>query len=440
MSIRTHMRRIAGILAVLVCASVLAPLAQADKVTLRDGTVVEGEIVREFEGSVWIKALVSGVEQTQFFAGGQVASIERDGDADPSSPDAPQTPATAASDTRPNPTEQRRDFSGGRRAAVLSLGEEGKDMVGLFMTAESIRNAIPLLEAEGVDTVVLRINSGGGYLLEIQRLSDVIEEELKPKFRVVTWIEYAISAAAMTAHVVEEHYFMRRGSYGACTGWSGALEGVKGRELEEVIYMMEKISAKGGYDPDIMRAMQVTDDLRPGGAPLSYDKDPVTGRVIDFYQNTEGEHVLNTKDRILTFTSETAAECGFSKGTADTLDELAQAMGLTEVEWVGDWVDGVDYPVSRAERYMRDFRERTNQDLMRLNQYWIGYQQAIQIAQSTPREDRGAFVGRARTELRKIVRMVDNNANLSLLQMGIYPEDFPKWVDEQEKLLRDLMR
>lgn len=431
---KTMMQRLAGALAMLVLA--LAPLASADTITLRDGTVIEGEIVRELDGNIWIKSSISGVERTVFYTQGQIASVERDSEATPATKEAP----ARASERRPSSEPQPRSFSGGNRAAIISLGEGGdKNTVGLYMTAESLRRTIPLLEAEGVDTVVLRINSGGGYLLELQRLSDVIHEELKPKFRVVTWIEYAISAAAMTAHVVEEHYFMSRGSYGACTGWSGDLQGMKGRELEEVVYMMEKISAKGGYPKEIMLAMQVTDDLRPGGAPLSYDKDRSTGEVT-FYQNTEGDHVLNTKDRILTFTSETAEACGFSKGTADTLDQLAKAMGLTEVTWVGEWIPGVDYPVSRAERYMRDFRDRTERDLKNLRKYATLYEQAVAMARGTPLEDRGAFVGRARRELNKIVKMVDNNPNMALFQLGMYPEDFPRWVDEQEKMLRDLMR
>ena len=434
---KTFVQRFAGVLAVLVCALVLAPLVQADKVKLRDGQLVEGEIIKELDGNIWIKSTVSGVERTVFYSQAQIISIERD-EASPGAPE--EGPRAVASERRPGSEPKPRSFAGAKRAAVISLGGGGdKDMVGLFMTAESLRRAVPLLEAEGVDTVVLRINSGGGALIEIQRLSDFIQEELKPKFRVVTWIEYAISAAAMTAHCVEEHYFMRRGSYGACTGWSGDLQGMKGRDLEEVVYMMEQISANGGYDTRIMLAMQVTDDLRPGGAPLSYDKDSVTG-AVNFYQNTDGDHVLNTKERILTFTSETAEDCGFSKGTADTLDELAGAMGMTEVQWVGDWVSGIDYPVSRAERSIREFRDKTERDANNVRQYFTLYQQAVQIARGTPREDRGAFVGRARRELNKIVKMVDNNPNMALFILGMYPEDFPKWVAEQEKMLRELMR
>ncbi|MEO0631245.1 MAG: hypothetical protein AAFY46_11050, partial [Planctomycetota bacterium] len=47
--------------------------------------------------------------------------------------------------------------------------------------------------------VVIKIKSGGGFGLEVQKISDVIHEEFKPKFQTVAWIESAISAAAMSA-------------------------------------------------------------------------------------------------------------------------------------------------------------------------------------------------------------------------------------------------
>src|ERR1041384_4869288 len=138
-------------------------------------------------------------------------------------------------------------MTGVPRAAVISLGDHDKEMVGQFITADSLDRCIPLLEKEHIDIVAIRINSGGGALLEIQKLSDEIEFKFKPKFRTVAWIEHAISAAAMTAHCMEEIYLMPGASYGACTGWYGQLTAVKGRDLQEVLYMMEKISARGKH-------------------------------------------------------------------------------------------------------------------------------------------------------------------------------------------------
>ncbi len=419
-------------MAAFVLASVIAifPAQAGDKIHLKDGTVIECTITEELEGYYWIKYMVSGVEDTRIIGPDEILKVERD-----VKPEAPKKPDT----TRPAPaknTNQPR-VSSGPKAIVLTLGDRvgDKDMVGMYVTADSIERAIPYLEEQlGTDRqgiLVLRINSGGGALLEIQKLSDVIEYKLKPKFRVVAWIDWAISAAAMTAHCVEEIYFTTRGNYGACTGWFGQLTAVSGRELEEVLFMMEKISKRGGYDPKIMRAMQIMD-------PLSATIDD-NGQVT-WYQSLDGEHVVNEEGRVLTFTSDVALKFGFSKGTADTVEQLAVAMRVPEVTWIGEWVPGVDYPVSAAETEMRRFRDRAKEDQERINEYFSRYGAAIAVAQQTPREDRGRFVNRAREALGLMVRMVRNNPNFALFIFNMLPEQFNQWVDEQEKLLRDLMR
>jgi hypothetical protein len=137
-------------------------------------------------------------------------------------------------------------------------------------------------------------------------------------------------------------------------------------------------------------------------------------------------------------TSVTAQQIGFADGIADTLDELATAMGLTEVEWVGETVEGVPYPVSKAERHLRRFREQTARDEQSINEYFDGYNVAVGLAREAAPENRGKFVGFARRSLNSLVRMVDNNPNLSLFMLGRTEEDFRRWVREQEEMLRNL--
>src|SRR5207237_1016240 len=96
---------------------------------------------------------------------------------------------------------------------------------------------------------------------------------------------------------------------------------------------------------EIMAAMQILE------RPLSYTLD-ANGEVHFYQDETSGEHVLNTKDKILCFNSVQAANCRFSKGTADTLEELTRAMGLSEVEWVGAKKPGYLWPVCKAEEHM----------------------------------------------------------------------------------------
>jgi hypothetical protein len=402
-----------------------APFALAeDTVHLKDGTVVTGEIQREIEGSVWIKTKISGIETTKFILGDNIASIDRDEPAE-ETPKADVKPAKAeaASPRRP----------GVPRAAVISL--EGT--VGIQMTAKTLEDLIPVLEKElgtdGSGIVVFKVNSGGGLLLEIQKLSDVIHNEYKHRFRTVAWIESAISAAAMTSHCIEEIYLLPEGSYGACTGWSGQLVAVKGRGLESVLYMMEQISARGGYDPKIMRSMQINE-------PLSCTIDPRTGEV-SWYQNEDGQYLVNPADKILTFTAPDALKYGFSKGTAANLDELTKAMGYQEIDWVGEERTGYIYPISKAEEMMLAYRERVTDDEERTREYFTNYQQARGIAAAAPIDQRPRFVGRAKQHLRKIESMVRNNPNFALLTWNMTFEDWEKdWLEAEEEYLSSLLR
>jgi hypothetical protein len=398
--------------------------ARADKLHLKDGRTLDGTATKEVSGYVWFKVTIGGIEQEQVYKPDQIDRLERD---------TPGTPAAEPAKAAPAPVpEKKSGFSGAPRAAVISLGEEPeKEMVGEFITADSLERCIPLLEEEKIEIVVLRINSGGGALLEIQKLSDVIQYKLKPKFRVVAWIEHAISAAAMTAHCCEEIYMMPGASYGACTGWSGQLVAVKGRQLEEVLYMMEKISARGNHDSKIMRSMQI---MEPLSCTIDENGD------VKWYQNLEGQSVVNPEQRILCFNSQDAAKYKFSKGTAATYEELGKAMGLAEVEWVGKKVPSIPYPVCKAEAEMRRFREQSSVDQKSLNEYYTEYQLSIQLAESSPPEDRGKFVNRARQALDKIKRMVKNNPNWAIFIFGMQPEEFKEWVEKQEERLRKLIK
>ena len=403
-----------------------------DRVHLHDGRVIEGAITREAGGYVWITAIVDGIEQRLVLRPADIKSIER-GVGEPARPATRDTPR----DTRDRPASdaQTRRLTGEatKRAAVISFGEGGdKDMVGIFATADSFRRAIPLLEEDGIDVLVIEFNSGGGALLEIEKISELIQYELKPKFEVKAWIRYCISAAAMSAHTIEEIYFMPQGSYGACTGWYGPLIAMEGRGLEEVLYMMERVSARGGHHPAIMRSMQINE-------PLSATINPTTG-AVEWSQSEQGEHLVNPGTEILTLTSDVAERFGFSKGTAANLDELTEAMGYSELEWVGETVPGIPYPVSRAEKMLREFRARTLNDQQRFQEWVVGYQQALGIAQQMPLADRGPFVNRARTFLQRIAGMVRNNPNLAIFQLNMPdPSMFDEWYREQDEMLRRLM-
>ncbi|MEM1330535.1 MAG: hypothetical protein AAGG07_08245 [Planctomycetota bacterium] len=435
----TLRRLIAGATAAAVMLLAVPGAADAaDRITLADGSVLEGEIVRELDGYLWVKVKLGGLEKQRLLEPSDYTEIERDAeasvnnDADGSREKAEAVPSqTPEQGTKP----AKREFAEGTpRGAIISLGDgDDQEMVGIYINRPILERLIPILEEEEIDIVVFRINSGGGLLYSVERNSEIIHNEYKPRFRVVSWIESAISAAAMSAHAIEEHYFMPEGNYGAATGWYGQGTEIKGGSLEEALYSMEKISARGGHDFRIARSMQITE-------PLSADVD-IYGNVT-WRQDEDGSIMVNPAGRILTFNSQTAEQTGFSKGTAGTLDELTQAMGLVEVDWVGYIDPTIPYPVSKAEAEMRKFRDDTLRDEQRFNQYMGLYQESLNRARgTTDRNIRNRFCRRAETELGKIERTIRNNPNFGLLNLNIVGQEaIRQWVRDQREMIDEIRR
>lgn len=409
-SIRTLMFTLAAV-AVLFAA---ATQALADKLHLKDGRVLEGEVVREGDGFVFFKVRVGSLEQEQFFTSDQILKIERD------------TAAPAGNSAKVDAAKAKGPTAGAtKRIAILNFGApsswqgEIDDTVGIQVSADAWRKAVPMLEKDGVTDVVVRINSGGGLLLELQRFLEVYEKEYKPRFRTVAWVESAISAAAMSPWCLEEFYFLPEGNIGACTGFSGRLNAIKGVQLELVLMQMEEASKQGKRNPLIMRAMQIQQ-------PLSATIDPVTGQVSWFPDTKTGEIIVNPDGEVLTLTAGIAVRLKFGKAIAATPDELARAMGYEEWEWAG----------KEATAFIdRNMRENDKAD----KQWQVAYEKyertAQVAAQIQDRQRRGAEVGIARRHLNELKRLFSGNSNFALM----YGAD-DEWFREQEERLRRIMR
>jgi hypothetical protein len=409
------------LLAFLAVLMSVAIASARDIVILKDGRQVEGDIVREIDGNIWMIVYIGDVKQQEFFAATAVEEIRRD-----AAPDVADRPAGDENDDAVD--------RGVPKGMVITL--EG--MVGVEMAAHKLEELIPDIEKEigegGI--LVLKINSGGGFLAEIQLLSDVIEYQLKPKFEVVGWIESAISAAAMTGITMERLYFMPEGNLGAATGWSGALVAVKGRGLEEAKFMMEKISARGKRDYKIMKAMQGSPHQE---TPLSATIDPRTGEVSWYESEDDGEILVNPGNEVLTFNSVMAEKLQFSEGIARDVFELTREMGFEEIDWVGEWKPGMVHPISKAERENRRWREFIDQNNQGMAVAANKYGMYVGAAQNAQGDGRGILVGKARGFLRQVRRYAEASPKLATVSLGIFWDDFDDWYQAQEEFLRDLM-
>lgn len=371
MSLRSTLCRILFVGAASV-ALLLSPGAIADRIVLKDGTVLEGTITREGDGFVYLETMVGGVKNSRLVLRADIKSIERDSDAG-AAPGSKPEPAPASKPEEkavPAPSPKTPDATivsdGATRVAFITLEE----MVGTYMNAKALERSIEMLEKAKPDVVVLKFNSGGGYGAEVGDLTDAIQDKLKPKYRTVAWIESAISAASMTAIVCEEIYFMKEGNFGGTVGYRMVGERqakrMDGEELEVVLRQMERISRRGNHDPLIMRAMQVPTDL-------SVDIDPETGVAV-WRNDLQGQYIVSESkgDKILTLNALDALKYRFTRAIADNKDELMKAMNI------GEWVEvGKD-----AEAYQQQYRADVKSADVKINELLSKMSLALQVGQT----------------------------------------------------------
>lgn len=382
----------------------------AAKVHLKDGRVLEGEILEEGDGYLFILVKLGSVESKQFVQMNDVSRIERD----------------AADTIKKDEAEGDEDSSdelpmiddGSTKVVFITLEE----MVGPYMNAGALKHSYEMLkdlpESHQPDIVVLDIHSGGGALSELGKIQQLILNEISKDYRTVAWIRYAISAAAMSAWACDEIYMRTQASLGGCTGYMpipGNAKAIDGIELEQVLYMMELVSNRTNKNPLIMRAMQIQ-------SPLSCDIDARTGEVT-WYHNEDGEHIVNPGDEVLTLNAVTAKKFGVSLGTADTKDELMKLLGCTEWVEVG----------SEAAEYQFEFRHNVQEGELRLNELYSSFVNNVNVAgaQGNP-DERGKFIGQARRNLRAMQAVIRRAPSLE--SNGFTKE----WFDRQFEYLRRL--
>lgn len=410
------------VLGVVVAGAVLStPMnALADKIHLKDGRVIEGKVVREGQGFVFFRVKTGTVERDEMFTSDQILKIERED----TTPKTDENLKKEEEAKKPEAKKEENKHTGATRVAILNFGPPSDwqgsvgSTVGLEISVKSFHDVIESLKKDKTEIVVVRVNSGGGLSLEMPKFQDLFEYEYKPNFRTVAWIESAISAAAMSPWTIEEYYFFTKGNMGACTEFSGRLNASKGMRLESVLAHMEKASLKGKKDPRIMRSMQIQE-------PLSVDFDKSTGEVI-WRQDENGELVLNRKDEVFTINSSMAVKTKFARGIADTKEELAKAMDLQEVEWVGKDAATV------IDKSLRD-NDATSK---RFNEIATKYEEAVAAARAVQdKERRGQMISQARKFLNELRSAVGRNPNFPLM----YGTD-DEWFAQQEEMLRNLAK
>ena len=298
---------------------------------------------------------------------------------------------------------------------VFVLPLEG--MVGLNLRHEEMEKIAEEADKYGPgQIIVFIIDSGGGAVTEMEQIHKTLME-IKKRHRLVAWIKQAISAACATAMHCDEIYFMTNGTAGAMTAFAGTVAW-SGEKLEEWQQRAGDWMEAGGRSRYIAEAMIHNPNL------LSYDKDEDTGEVT-FYNDLSGETILSRKGENLVFTASSALDSGFSDGTANNEQELAELLDLPE------WYETSDYGRKIAESWQKNVK--TAERELRLLQSRLSYA-------GTGSGDPVEILGTRIKIYKEFVRWHDRCPNCAMFG-GLPPkEQLEREIKEMRKNLADLKR
>ncbi|MFH1609058.1 MAG: hypothetical protein ABID40_00310 [Candidatus Bipolaricaulota bacterium] len=184
-------------------------------------------------------------------------------------------------------------------------------------TVSYLQKGLAEAEAAGAEAVIIEFSTPGGYLDAATACRDAI---LSARIRTLAYVNReAYSAGALLAIACKRIYFAPAGVMGAATpvyfDTQGEMRTAPEKVMSAVRALFRATAEERGRDPDVAEAMVDPDVHIPG--------------LVD-------------QGKLLTLTSRSAAEWGYSDGDAPTLAQVLEAEGLgggVITEFLPRWVD-----------------------------------------------------------------------------------------------------
>jgi len=349
-----------------VVVLLVAGAAVGDTITLRDGRVLEGRIIRQDRSKVVFEMYKYGAKSRIHVPQEDIVKIER-GKIDLPEPKAEKKDAVGKIADRPEaPPVKEAD---GPTFCVIPLhGEVGKTVVSGLLE-DSLKDAA----RRKVDLVVLDVDSPGGAVAEAEDIIKVLRAYNR-KLRIVTFAGQDLSAAAIISLGTKEIYMRPGGIIGAATAYRMSVFGipaaVEGKAQEEKAQSAWRATARsaaetGGHSPLLAEAMIDAD--------MELYWENVDGRKVvrEGEARDAGEHAITTKGRLLTMTAGESFEYGLTRGIVSDYDELCKACGFTRctevkalgkplAQWWAGALEKIEEDMNEIGRAYVDNMERAN--------------------------------------------------------------------------------
>lgn len=298
--------------------------ANADRLMLRDGKTLDGEIVAEDEKTVTVELFI---------------------------------PPSYTIDRRVAKTQvsewQRASREGAPYVLIPFFGEIGTDV-----TVEGLRAGLQKAREARPQFVVLAIDSPGGNIAQMVEMIDLLTDASK-EFKVVAYVKEAYSAAAVVAMTCPQ-VLMRPGStIGATVPFRITANGpqdVEAKFRSVIEARMRAAVAQGGHADLLIRGMSEMN--------LELFLTEVDGKPV--LQTSGPGKIIKSKGQILTLTADEAVRCGLAAGVSADMTELGrQAAG-------GAWHESTRRPWNTVlatdgmrKEQLREVAQRQAQSLAR---------------------------------------------------------------------------
>lgn len=372
-----------------------------DRIILRNGKVIEGEILSESPTEVEMIVVVAGIRAPSKYARADILQIVR-GEAaaegekaaeetpEPNTPGTPGTPGAASGlPGRLSPIESPATGDGTPKVYFFELtGEFATDI-----SPTPIRDAMQDARKYEPDFIVVRVdNTWSADPLGEESDDTLLEnpddyryvEDIEPVFRteldewakrpqVIFWVRNAMGGACFLPFLADKIYFHPEGRMGGLAALEDIFEGVgdevvrqKQRSLR--LGRMQGIAVAGGYDYRLVTAMlrrgyELSYRLTGGraelfeGVPSEPGEFLLTDNGKEENRDTMQQAVKGTLNDLMLLKEREAKLLGVSEGTADTFEDVLAQLGLERRHELikgrgNDIMESWSESVARAARQM----------------------------------------------------------------------------------------
>lgn len=358
---RLSHRRVWAAAVLTACCLLSTAALSDDTVILNDGNMYSGKITWENAAYVEIETKVANIPTKLKIERGRIASIVRNHEGWANEPDKQgegQEPA-GEQDTRTRVME------------IPLKGTFGEDILPI-----GFRASLEYADRNDVEHVVLRINSGGGYLWAGIQIADIMQE-YRGKITFHALIENSISASIWPTFMCETIHMAPSGTFGGAViyhvGERGSAE-VDAKFNSITAAQLVAAAEPLGHDGDVIRAMI----LMPSELYLDTtgDTPQLTGGAgSGGYAFSPQEHIkqVDSSTTVLTLTTKDAAEYGIAGALlTDSLEELVSVLKL------GEWkqVEGGSGLMERWNNQCEQRRALAETSAKRL----VGYVEELEAA------------------------------------------------------------